>query len=74
MYQKELTSNISYPPALVPLSKCGSGTFTFLSELWVFGDKDKRGVVESEKSVSEELGTQYYGAQQGFSYDWEKCE
>jgi len=42
--------------------------------MWVQGEQGKRGVLDSEKTTSEELGVQYYGAQQGFSYDWEKCE
>ncbi|CAG5178744.1 uncharacterized protein ALTATR162_LOCUS8854 [Alternaria atra] len=73
-YAQEYYSNISYPPELIPQSNCGSGTFTFRTEMWVEGKEGQQGVVDSEHSYSEELGNQYYGAQQGFSYDWQKCE
>jgi hypothetical protein len=42
--------------------------------MWVEGKDGQKGVLDSEHSYSEELGNQYYGAQQGFSYDWEQCE
>ncbi|EDU43873.1 hypothetical protein PtrSN002B_001535 [Pyrenophora tritici-repentis] len=72
-YAQPLYSNISYPPEFIPQSKCGSSTFTFRTEMFVQGEAGKKGVLDSEKTTSEELGVQYYGAQQGFSYDWEKC-
>ncbi|EUC38297.1 hypothetical protein COCCADRAFT_83253 [Bipolaris zeicola 26-R-13] len=73
-HAQEHYSNISYPPQLIPQKKCGSGLFTFRTELWVVGEKGQVGVVESEYEDSVELGRQYYGTQQGFSYDLEKCE
>jgi hypothetical protein len=36
--------------------------------MWVQGKEGQKGVVDSEQ-----LEDQYHGAQQGFSYDWEKC-
>lgn len=73
-HAQEHYSNISYPPQLIPQQKCGSGLFTFRTELWVMGEMGQTGVVESEYEDSVELGRQYYGTQQGFSYDWEKCD
>ncbi|KAF1935235.1 hypothetical protein EJ02DRAFT_416116 [Clathrospora elynae] len=73
-YAQELSSNNTGITKPIPLSKCGSGEFTFRTELWAFGKKGQKGIVASEYSTTEQDGTQYYGAQQGFNHDWEKCE
>lgn len=72
-WSQPLYSNTSDTPQLIPLSNCGSGSFSFTTELFAFGDKGKKGMVASEFVTSEEAGTRYYGTQQGFSYGFEKC-
>jgi len=67
-YAQQFQSNNTGITEPVPLSKCGSGEFTFRTELFAFGKKGQKGIVASEKS---DAG--YYGGQGGFSYDWEKC-
>jgi hypothetical protein len=58
---------------LYKLPKCGKGTIKFRTDLWIEGDKGKKGFVASEHRKDEAGVEQYYGVQQGFSYDWEKC-
>ncbi|KAF1834878.1 hypothetical protein BDW02DRAFT_588534 [Decorospora gaudefroyi] len=73
-HSKEHSSDVSYPPELIPQPECGSGTFSFHTELWVKGGEGQTGIVASETVYSKDtVGVQYYGTQQGFSYDWEKC-
>jgi hypothetical protein len=67
-HQQQFQSNNTGITKPIPLPKCGSGEFTFRTELFAFGKKGQKGIVASEKS---DAG--YYGSQQGFSYDWEKC-
>ncbi|KAG9189405.1 hypothetical protein G6011_06273 [Alternaria panax] len=54
-YSQEHYSIISYPPELIPQSKCGSGTFKFRTEMWIKGKDGQKGVVNSEQFYSEEL-------------------
>jgi hypothetical protein len=62
-------------PELVqwPLPACGSGTIKYRTELTLSATKEgAKGTVDSE-SHEENGEEQYYGVQQGVSYDWEKC-
>ncbi|GAB1311375.1 Ubiquitin 3 binding protein But2 C-terminal domain-containing protein [Madurella fahalii] len=53
--------------------KCGTATIKYRTELTVSAKKEgARGTVSSEE-VQYEGKTEYYGVQQGVSYDWEKC-
>ncbi|ORY09240.1 hypothetical protein BCR34DRAFT_487655 [Clohesyomyces aquaticus] len=61
-------------PVLAPLPDCGSGEIKFRTDLRIEGKKGKKGYVQSETSVDKQGKVDYYGAQQGFSYDWVKCE
>jgi len=71
-YEQESLS--ATPKDFYPLPKCGSGTFTFRTDLTISGDEGKKGFVASEHYTNATLGEQYYGLQQGFSYDWQKCK
>jgi hypothetical protein len=56
------------------LPKCGTGTIKYRTELTVRATKKgAQGTVSSEQ-VQYEGKTEFYGVQQGVSYDWEKCE
>ncbi|KAH6857150.1 hypothetical protein B0I37DRAFT_300601 [Chaetomium sp. MPI-CAGE-AT-0009] len=56
-----------------PLPACGSGTIKYRTELTLSAAKEgAKGTVTSEHSEYEGE-TQFYGIQQGVSYDWEKC-
>ncbi|KAL5383727.1 hypothetical protein DPSP01_005831 [Paraphaeosphaeria sporulosa] len=72
-YELQDTSPVALPPSLRPLPKCGSGTIKFRTDLYISGDEGKKGFVASEHSTDAEGKEQYYGIQQGFSYDWQKC-
>jgi hypothetical protein len=72
-WSQPLYSNTLDTPQLIPLTNCGSGSFAFTTELFAIGKEGKKGIVASEYTTSDEHGAQYYGTQQGFSYDWEKC-
>jgi hypothetical protein len=72
-YAQESVSPVSARPELYKLPKCGSGTIKFRTELSVQGGKGKKGVVASEHTKDADGKEQWYGVQQGFSYDWEKC-
>ncbi|KXX73613.1 hypothetical protein MMYC01_209793 [Madurella mycetomatis] len=53
--------------------KCGTATIRYRTELTMLAKKESaRGTVSSEE-VQYEGKTEYYGVQQGVSYDWEKC-
>ncbi|KAF2191596.1 hypothetical protein K469DRAFT_736266 [Zopfia rhizophila CBS 207.26] len=56
------------------LPECGTGTIRFRTDLYVSSKTPKgKGTVASERTTYK--GEQYwYGAQQGVSYDWEKCK
>jgi hypothetical protein len=55
------------------MSDCGTGSIKFRTELTVLARKEgARGSVGSEV-VQYEGKSEFYGAQQGVSYDWEKC-
>ena len=55
------------------LPECGSGTIKFRTELRLSATKKgAKGTVSSEQ-VQYEGKTEFYGLQQGVSYDWEKC-
>ena len=57
---------------IAPLPKCGGGSFTTRIDLSIDGKKGKDNFVASEKKTL--FGVEeYYGVQQGFSFDWEKC-
>ncbi|KAK3304772.1 uncharacterized protein B0T15DRAFT_558763 [Chaetomium strumarium] len=57
-----------------PLPECGEGIIKYRTELTVKATKSgARGVVASEAYEREGKGKEYYGVQQGVSYDWEKC-
>ncbi|KAK4195442.1 hypothetical protein QBC40DRAFT_269282 [Triangularia verruculosa] len=52
---------------------CGTGSIRYRTELTVTAKKDgARGAVSSDQ-VQYEGKSEFYGAQQGVSYDWEKC-
>jgi hypothetical protein len=71
-YAQEAFSGASKNPKLYKLPKCGVGKIKFRTELSIEGKKGKKGYVASEHS--EQQGKEeYYGLQQGFSYDFEKC-
>ncbi|KAF2821520.1 hypothetical protein CC86DRAFT_373832 [Ophiobolus disseminans] len=72
-YQQEHTSPVSKDPELYKFPKCGTATIKFRTDLYISGEKGKKGVVDSEHSTDKAGKEQYYGIQQGFSYDWEKC-
>lgn len=61
-------SPVSKKPDLYKLPKCGAGKIKFRTDLYIEGKKGKKGV-----AASEQFNEQYYGAQVGFSHDWEKC-
>ena len=57
----------------LPLPQCGSGIIKFRTELTVKATKKgAEGSAASEQPLTDQ--TQYYGVQQGMSFDWEKCE
>lgn len=57
----------------IPVRKCGTATIRFRTELSLVSRK-KGGKGSVASSVyTDASGTHYYGTQQGFSYDWEKC-
>lgn len=55
------------------LPQCGTGSIKFRTELTVTSNRD--GAVGNATSEKTQYNgkTEYYGAQQGFSYDWEYC-
>ena len=53
------------------LPKCGSGTIKLRTELTV--KATKKGA-EGYAASEEPKPGQFYGAQQGISYDWEECK
>jgi hypothetical protein len=55
------------------MHECGTGTIKFRTDLRIVGKEGKKGVVASEKHTTSEGFDGFYGAQQGFSYDFEKC-
>jgi hypothetical protein len=56
-----------------PLPKCGSGAIKYRTELTLKATKPGAEGSVSSETRQLEGGTQYYGVQQGISYDWEKC-
>ncbi|KAF2030785.1 hypothetical protein EK21DRAFT_100259 [Setomelanomma holmii] len=68
-YQKEDSSPNPQSPEMYKLPKCGEGKIKFRTDLYISGREGKFGYVASETTNG-----QYYGIQQGFSYDWEKCK
>lgn len=73
-YQQEDSSPATKKPELYKFPKCGAATIKFRTDLTVEGRKGKKGIVDSEHSTDATGKEQYYGIQQGFSYDWEKCK
>lgn len=60
-------------PVQWALPKCGTGTIKYRTELTVTAKREgAKGTVSSEQ-VQYEGKSSYYGAQQGVSYDFEKC-
>ncbi|KAK4237590.1 hypothetical protein C8A03DRAFT_44564 [Achaetomium macrosporum] len=56
-----------------PLPECGVGTIKYRTELTVKATKKgAKGTVASE-GVERDGRAQFYGIQQGVSYDWERC-
>ncbi|KAH6631226.1 hypothetical protein F5144DRAFT_531717 [Chaetomium tenue] len=56
-----------------PLPACGSGTIKYRTELTLSATKEgAKGSVDSDLTPQGDE-EQYYGIQQGVSYDWEKC-
>lgn len=72
-YQQYDTSPVTLPPSLQPFPKCGSGTFKFRTDLYISGKEGKKGFVASELVTNAAGKEEYYGTQQGFSYDWQHC-
>jgi hypothetical protein len=72
-YQQEASSPVSKESAIYKLPKCGAGKIKFRTDLSIEGKKGKKGFVASEHSKDAQGIEQYYGVQQGFSYDWERC-
>jgi hypothetical protein len=72
-YQKE-DSSVVKNEEMYKLPRCGAGKIKFRTELSIAGRKGLKGFVASEHSKDAAGSEQYYGIQQGFSYDWEKCE
>jgi hypothetical protein len=72
-YQTEDSSPVSTSDAPYELARCGKGTIRFRTDLWIEGDERKKGFVASEHRKDGQGVEQYYGVQQGFSYDWDKC-
>lgn len=72
-YQQEDVSPANKKPELYKFPKCGAATIKFRTDLTIEGKKGKKGVVDSEHRTDDAGKEQYYGVQQGFSYDWEKC-
>jgi hypothetical protein len=70
-YQVEETSPAS--KELYKFPKCGSATIKFRTDLYIEG-KGKKSFVASEFSTDAAGKEQYYGVQEGFSYDFEKCK
>lgn len=55
------------------LPECGTGTIKYRTELTVKATAEgAKGTVSSEEEQYEGQ-TEFYGAQQGVSYDWEEC-
>ncbi|EAT79825.1 hypothetical protein SNOG_13025 [Parastagonospora nodorum SN15] len=72
-YQKE-DSSAGRKEEIYKLPKCGAGKIKFRTELSITGKKGLKGFVASEHSKDTAGIEQYYGIQQGFSYDWENCD
>jgi hypothetical protein len=71
-YQQESSSPVT-KDEIYKLPKCGAGKIKFRTELSIKGKKGQKGFVASETHKTDGK-TEYYGLQQGFSYDWEKCK
>jgi hypothetical protein len=71
-YQKEDSSPVG-KEQIYKLPKCGAGKIKFRTELSITSKASSKGFVASEHSKDVAGVEQYYGIQQGFSYDWEKC-
>jgi hypothetical protein len=72
-YQKEDSSPVSADDVIYKLPKCGAGKIKFRTDLYIEGKSGLKGYVQSEHRKDAAGVEQYYGVQQGFSYDWEKC-
>ncbi|OAK97121.1 hypothetical protein IQ06DRAFT_281125 [Phaeosphaeriaceae sp. SRC1lsM3a] len=72
-YQQESSSAVA-KDELYKLPKCGAGKIKFRTELSIEGKKGQKGFVASETHEFTKGKVEYYGIQQGFSYDWEKCK
>jgi hypothetical protein len=72
-YAQEAFSPTSKNPEIYKLPKCGVGKIKFRTELSIEGKKGKKGFVASEHVQDQQGKEEYYGLQQGFSYDFEKC-
>lgn len=75
--QTEYTDTDSSPVDKVvqwALPKCGAGTIKYRTELKIEALKEgAEGTAASEGHETDDGGFDYYGAQQGVSYDFEKC-
>jgi hypothetical protein len=56
------------------LPACGSGTVKYRTELTLTAKKDGAAGTVASQRVQYQGATEYYGAQQGVSYDWEYCD
>jgi hypothetical protein len=73
-YQKEDSSPVSADNEIYKLPKCGAGKIKFRTDLFIEGKNGAKGYVRSESLVDDKGKEQFYGIQQGWSYDWEKCK
>jgi len=60
-----------------PVPECGTATIRYRTDVWLESDDEKASgrVIADRVSVEGQKYTEMpYGVEQGFSYDWEKCE
>ena len=68
-------SSVEEAPERIALPRCGAGVFKYRTDLFLLSNKKgAKGIVASESLVNAKGDAEYYGVQQGFSYDWEKCQ
>jgi hypothetical protein len=60
-------------PVQWALPKCGSGVIKYRTELTVVATKEGAKGAVSSQQINYQGEPEYYGLQQGVSYDWEKC-
>ena len=59
------------------MPECGTATIRYRTDVWLESDDEKASgrVIADRVSVEGQKYTEMpYGVEQGFSYDWEKCE